>query len=393
MIASLKVGYKSSMLGRLLAIFDCEGGFERDEKAQERMRRGTKGLDQGAKANLLDAMYILDEVWSNDQKYCARESIVRCWRKANIMPPSFNAAVESDLGSSRGTKKNSPAEEQDVVDLVTAMRNIQVAAAEDLSNGKLPPVLEGSFAAESGIRPDQLKKIAEVWIDIEDDKVVMGSLLDEELEAFEAGKHPQDGYSGDEEHGEVNEQVHVANANPADYFSALDNLESVRRYAVDVGLHQVDLDRLLAVSRSIRQNKARDSRPRVQPTITNFFKPKVTEPALKPASAAAAVIDIDALPAATPQNCEPPSGFPSGDSSSESSGESSSKSSSESSTSEEDNGVSGSCGEASLETEGEQGEEIGNDSIWASCSELEKDKKDDADIMEDYEAWYEKFGR
>eukprot|EP00978_Attheya_sp_CCMP212_P015924 scaffold41272_cov37-Attheya_sp.AAC.2 len=75
MIASLKVGYKLEMLGRLLAIFDLEGGFQQAAVSCGRQRRGCKGLAYGGKAHILDAMNILDYIWGQDGKYAYNDSI------------------------------------------------------------------------------------------------------------------------------------------------------------------------------------------------------------------------------------------------------------------------------------------------------------------------------
>ena len=86
MIASLKVGYKSNMLFRLLEIFDEEGGYEKAATRRRATKRGCRGLDVGGKATLLDAMNILNEIWNKDGKYAEKDSIQRSWRKANIYP-------------------------------------------------------------------------------------------------------------------------------------------------------------------------------------------------------------------------------------------------------------------------------------------------------------------
>jgi hypothetical protein len=78
-IASLKVGNKLSMLETLLAIFDVEGGYEKAAKARRHQKRGCKGLQYGGKAHVLDAMNLLDNIWSQDDKYASEDSIYCCW--------------------------------------------------------------------------------------------------------------------------------------------------------------------------------------------------------------------------------------------------------------------------------------------------------------------------
>ena len=71
-IAGLKVGYKAALLRAYLDLFDVEGGFKDAKRRTDLRPRGCKGLDVGCKATILDAIKILDSIWSSDSKY-ARE--------------------------------------------------------------------------------------------------------------------------------------------------------------------------------------------------------------------------------------------------------------------------------------------------------------------------------
>ena len=79
MIASLKIGYKATMLNKLLRIFDNEGGYEGAAANRRRtIPRGQRGLDYGGKATILDAMNIMDSIWKVDQRYAKEDGIRRC---------------------------------------------------------------------------------------------------------------------------------------------------------------------------------------------------------------------------------------------------------------------------------------------------------------------------
>jgi len=68
-IASLKVGYKTSMLMQLLEIFDKEDGYEKAARLRQSTKKGCRGLRLGGKPTVLDAMHILDEMRrEKDQK-------------------------------------------------------------------------------------------------------------------------------------------------------------------------------------------------------------------------------------------------------------------------------------------------------------------------------------
>jgi DDE superfamily endonuclease len=95
MIASLKVGYKMRMLEKLLAIFDEEGGYEAAGEARKMLKAGCKGLDYGGKAHILDALTILFELWNKDDTYAKEDGIMRCWRKAGILPVSWDCDINN----------------------------------------------------------------------------------------------------------------------------------------------------------------------------------------------------------------------------------------------------------------------------------------------------------
>ena len=87
-IASLKVGYKVSMLEMLLAIFDIEGCYVDVAAACRHQKPGCKGLQNGGKAHVLDAMNLVDNIWGKKGKYASEDSIHCYWRKADILPPT-----------------------------------------------------------------------------------------------------------------------------------------------------------------------------------------------------------------------------------------------------------------------------------------------------------------
>ena len=58
-----------------------------------------KCLAFGGKATILDAMQILNKIRSNDGKYASEDGIRRCWRKADILPVSWNQQINADVGS------------------------------------------------------------------------------------------------------------------------------------------------------------------------------------------------------------------------------------------------------------------------------------------------------
>ena len=106
MIAGLKIGYKGNYLRSLLRIFDEGGGYSRASELRSRQRPGCKGLAFGGKPHILDAMCILDEIWSGRTgKFISDESIQRCWRKADILPLEWNLDIINKVGSASSGRK------------------------------------------------------------------------------------------------------------------------------------------------------------------------------------------------------------------------------------------------------------------------------------------------
>ena len=99
MIASLKVGYKTTLLRTFLGVFDMEGGNQNAARQRVQAPRGCKGLIYGGKATVLDEMIILNDLWSTDKKYAEENVILRCWRKAGILLASWNADINNAVGS------------------------------------------------------------------------------------------------------------------------------------------------------------------------------------------------------------------------------------------------------------------------------------------------------
>ena len=98
MLASLKVGYKVFMLGRILLIFDSKCGYKKESEILIRQRRDCKELAFGGKANILDAMDILILIWEKYGKYATEEGVQHCWRKANILPTDWDIYTNNEVG-------------------------------------------------------------------------------------------------------------------------------------------------------------------------------------------------------------------------------------------------------------------------------------------------------
>lgn len=75
--------------------------------------RGCKGLAFGGKAHLLDCMEILTGLWNKDQKYAFNSAVMRCWRKTNILPISWDNDINNTVGSRSVPQKDKITSKQD----------------------------------------------------------------------------------------------------------------------------------------------------------------------------------------------------------------------------------------------------------------------------------------
>jgi hypothetical protein len=175
MIATLKVGYKMQLLAKLLAIFDIEGGYEAAYNARMRQRMGCRGINYGGKPHLLDVMTILFLLWEGDGKYATTTGIKRCWRKASILPVSWDNDINNDVGSESVSIRDKTLSAADSQALCGLMRSLQVKA--DTSGGvdtrRHAYGLQGSFLDEDALSDKEMEHIVENWTIFEDDPRVI----------------------------------------------------------------------------------------------------------------------------------------------------------------------------------------------------------------------------
>jgi hypothetical protein len=157
MIASLKIGYKATMLQKLLDIFDAEGGYEGAANQRRTIRQGQRGLDYGGKATILDAMGILKSIWKEDQRYARQYGIRRCWRKAGILPIHMNTTIDSELGSASMSLANKSLSMEDCDQLCNLMIQLKVKAVTALLDCDHTAIaFHDSFVAEADqFTPDE----------------------------------------------------------------------------------------------------------------------------------------------------------------------------------------------------------------------------------------------
>ena len=139
---------------------------------------------------------MLHEIWSQDNKNVTEETIVRCWNKAAILLPTrVDPVLNSDTSSPPpvlGFEKK--VSNYLFEELCHLMRQVYVKSR--LLDCKIIGYgLSQSFAAEGVTDRQEIKQMARVWIDIEDDPMVIREEVELEIDAMEV----TDGTESDEE--------------------------------------------------------------------------------------------------------------------------------------------------------------------------------------------------
>ena len=269
MICALKAGYKSIFLRSLLEIFDSPGGYAEAARQRAVQRPGLKGLDFGGKPHLLDCMLILRKVWENASgMYVTKECIQRCWRKADILPISWNADINNEAGSATVPIRDKKISKEACEDLCSLFKNIRLRAeveALDTSTEE-GSVFRNSFVTEKEMEKEDLELMVNTWVDVEDRKDVIDSIVDEELDSLDKLDKVEEIYlSEDEEVSAVCERPTKRKFSHLDADEALNTLQSY------IELNGID-DCYKSLSRLRWEfQKNRHRQPTKSPSIHAFF--------------------------------------------------------------------------------------------------------------------------
>ena len=269
-IASLKVGYKAGLLRKLLSVFENPNGFAAVVARRKQAARGCKGLDEGGKAHILDAMKILVEVWSRDDKYATPEGIMRCWRKTNILPARWNADFNNDVGS-----KSRPVDEQRINpalhdELCALMGDLSVKVKE--SGASTDYIFQDTFAASGDINQDFIRTMVDNWIEIEDTREIVDCEIDEDIQRI-LRNEPENDDDDDSEEEIEDAQVHAPRL---EHKQAKEMAQSLLMYA-EQNSYDENLTRgLRKFAKEIE--KRRLNQTRSQSSLKNFFRPQPKQP-------------------------------------------------------------------------------------------------------------------
>ena len=275
MIASLKMGYKSVYLRRLLDIFDAPGGFETAAEERRKQKRGCKGVSYGGKPHLLDCMEMLKRVWDGD-KYVSNESISRCWRKADIFPLTWNADINNDVGSGASMSVTDKTMDDTLLsNMCDLMAQVSVKAAEVGINANDATVLRNSFALEKDATRDDFEEMIENWIDEESNPVFINEIIDDEIDAMEneglLKTYDKAEYDDSEESEDelMCPQPMTIVENRVSHVEATKAVDVLRKYMTSLEMPQDCFMTLARLQRQIVQERVKKTVQ--QPSISSMF--------------------------------------------------------------------------------------------------------------------------
>ena len=146
------------------------------------MKRGQKGLSYGGKAHIIDAMTILDSIWSCDGKYAKSDAIKRCWRKADILPQSWNSEINNEVGNNSIPMKDKTISISECNLLCNLLNKIKIKCKETNMNEAEAYGLEDSIFTEMDYSKKDMESMVSNWVDIEDDPLMETVIIDDEIE-------------------------------------------------------------------------------------------------------------------------------------------------------------------------------------------------------------------
>jgi hypothetical protein len=191
-----------------------------------KQKKGCKGLMYGGKATVMDAMQILHGIWSCDDNYAKVDGIKRCWRKADILPISWNQQINNEIGSDSLSDRDKKISDEDCNALCDLMKAIQFKSANimiDTANIALS--LQTSFAVDPDaniLGNDDWRDMAINWIDIEEDKDMIEEEIDEVLEGLS-----ENNKDDEEEELEEEEQIDMMVVDPLPKITKLEILQCI----------------------------------------------------------------------------------------------------------------------------------------------------------------------
>ena len=217
---------------------------------------------------------MMKQIWNGDNgKHVSTESVRRCWRKADILPITWNMDINNEVGHASTPEWKKVVSNDTCNELCNLMNNIKLRAKECSidTTTTVGNVFRDTFVTDGDISNDDLHDMAEAWIDIEDNEDMINEIVDDELllvDAFVNDKNLEDADNEDDEEEEI-VQFETSTEKKTKHVEVLEAFATIESYLAENKLpkeHQLSISKV----RYGVQTHVMD-KPKKSPTIRSFF--------------------------------------------------------------------------------------------------------------------------
>ena len=175
---------------------------------------------------------MLDEVWkAEDGRYVSDESVRRCWRKANVLPATWNADIINDVGSASLAQKDKQVSAEACDELCNLMEQVKLKADESgVDAAGKARVFEKSFVSDGNLSHTDFELMRDVWIDAEDDPLVVDALVEEELEKVDSMEVDDDKEEAEESKDDEASSSSLQKQEKVTHMDVTEAIDTVRQY-------------------------------------------------------------------------------------------------------------------------------------------------------------------
>jgi hypothetical protein len=288
-IAAFKTRYRSKLLMMRASTMYTAAQLREQAKAR-RMTKGTMGLAEGHDPHILDACELALDAWKDVE----RESVVRCWLKAEILPPQMHADLSNEHG--RGVRHG--AKDASVEQLTVVLHSCSLAwassrnhesssrsATAEAADAEALEVAEAlqSLGITPGRPPSQISiQAALQWTQLEEEEDISTALRNDAVHELmhmlpqEAAAEEADGAS--EEEPQVEEQQPQGGNDaagrlppPPPFKDLIQFFEPLQQVADDCCIEEATI---LLRKLKLAFISAHGQRPCRQTVIGDFFEPE-----------------------------------------------------------------------------------------------------------------------
>ena len=121
---------------------------------------------------MLDAMIIMKPIWEdNEGKYTRVDGIKRCWRKANILPVSWECDINNDVGH-----LSAPTSTNNLKKYYCEAKESCVSVSQEAHD------IKGSLVSDGSFTKAKLREMAKNRVQVEYDPNIINAEVDEAIE-------------------------------------------------------------------------------------------------------------------------------------------------------------------------------------------------------------------